>query len=95
MIIEIFMTKKRNSQGLSGFFKFMLLIVMPTLAAMAFTNPGISDFKSYTKSISMNSDYQVKTGNYFIFSTYQSGDYSYLGIFKKFILTRSPLGSDR
>jgi hypothetical protein len=83
---------KRPAHRLSLPFKLMLAIVIMGLAVLAFTNPGISDFKGYTKSTGMNSDYQVKTGNYFIFSTYQSGDYSYLGIFKQFILTRSPLG---
>ena len=86
---------KKSVRRLSLPFKLMLAAVMAGLAVLAFTNPGISDFKGYTKSIGMNSDYQVRTGNYFIFSTYQSGDYSYLGIFRKFILTRSPLGHDQ
>ena len=85
----------RRAQRFSTIFKLMIATVAVGLAVLAFTNPGISDFKGYTKSIGMNSDYQMRTGNYFVFSTYQCGDYSYLGIFRKFFLTRSPLGNDQ
>jgi hypothetical protein len=83
---------EKHSHRLSTTLKLTLLLVVLVMTVMAFTNPGISDFRGYTDSIGFNSDYQVRTGNYFIFSTYQCGDYSYLGIFKKFILTRSPGG---
>jgi len=83
---------KNSPRRLSPIFKLMILLVALVMIVLALTNPGISDFRIYTRSIGFNSEYQVRTGNYIIFSTYQCGDYSYLGIFNKFILTRSPGG---
>jgi hypothetical protein len=86
---------KKGPRRLSAAIKLILLMVMLVISVLAITNPGISDFKGYTKSVGFNSDYQVRTGNYFIFSTYQCGDYSYIGVFRQFVLTRSPLGADQ
>ena len=61
------------------------------LIVMAVTNPTLPKFITYTNSIGFNDDFKVRTGNYLFFSTYQCGDYSFLGIFNKFTTTRSPL----
>lgn len=86
---------KNPAKRRSMIIRAILCLVIISLTVLALTNPTVSDFKSYTKSIGFNSDYKARKSNYFIFSTYQCGDYSYLGIFKKFILTRSPFGNDR
>ena len=86
---------KNQVKRRSVIIRVVLSIVIIALAILALTNPTVADFKSYTNSIGFNSGYKVRTGNYFIFSTYQCGDYSYLGVFKKFILTRSPFGNDQ
>jgi hypothetical protein len=71
--------------------KIILGIIAFLIVVMCATNPNLSKFISYTNSIGFNSTDPRETGNYFIFSTYQRGDYSFLGIFNQFFITRSPL----
>ena len=69
--------------------KLIIIVIVVCILSMLITNPTLSDFKSYTHLKGFNSEPKRK-GNYIIFSTYQCGDYSYLGIFRKFLLTDSP-----
>lgn len=74
----------------SKYYKIFFAIIILIIAIMAFTNPSLSEFKSYTDSIGFNSKCKFRKSNYLICSTYQCGDYTFVAAFKKFFIIESP-----